>query len=42
MKLIIDIPDDEYERIQPLVEYTEHDIFGNSTRRIAEGTSLKE
>lgn len=42
MRLIIDIPEEVYKRIQSLsnADYFEHDICGNSMRRIANGTPL--
>ena len=44
MKLIIDIPEETYRRIQALanVDYFEHDICGYSMKRIAKGTPYKE
>lgn len=40
--LVIKIPENTYKRIQALSkdDYFEHDICGNSMRRIAEGTPL--
>lgn len=42
MKLVIDIPEEVYKRIQSLsnADYFEHDICGNSMRRIANGKPL--
>jgi len=42
MKLMIDIPENTYKQIQALARngYFEHDICGNSMRRIANGTPL--
>lgn len=42
MKLVIDIPENTYKQIQALARnnYFEHDICGNSMRRIANGTPL--
>lgn len=42
MKLVIDIPENTYRQIQALARngYFEHDICGNSMRRIANGKSL--
>lgn len=42
MQIIIDIPENTYRRIQALARdgYFEHDICGNSMRRIANGTPL--
>lgn len=42
MKLVIDIPENTYKRIQTLASngYFEHDICGNSMRRIADGKPL--
>lgn len=42
MKLIIEIPEKVYKRIQALArsDYFEHDICGNSMLRIANGTPL--
>lgn len=42
MKVVIDIPEKTYHRIQALVsnDYFEHDICGDSMRRIASGTPL--
>lgn len=44
MKLVIDIPENTYKQIQALARnnYFEHDICGNSMRRIANGTPLPE
>ena len=44
MKLIIDIPEETYRRIQALAnaDYFEHDICGRSMKRIAKGTPYKE
>ena len=40
--LVIKIPENTYRRIQALAmdDYFEHDICGNSMRRIANGTRL--
>lgn len=42
MKIVIDIPENTYKRIQALAinNYFEHDICGNSMQRIANGTPL--
>lgn len=42
MQLVIDIPENTYKQIQALARnnYFEHDICGNSMRRIANGTPL--
>lgn len=42
MQLVIDIPENTYKQIQALARnnYFEHDICGNSMRRIANGTTL--
>lgn len=42
IELVIKIPENTYRRIQALVrdDYFEHDICGNSMRRIANGTPL--
>lgn len=42
MKIVIDIPEEVYKRIQSLsnADYFEHDICGNSMRRIANGKPL--
>ena len=42
MKLVIDIPENTYKRIQALAinDYFEHDICGYSMQRIANGTPL--
>ena len=42
MKLMIDIPENTYKQIQALARngYFEHDICGNSMRRIANGVPL--
>ena len=42
MQLVIDIPENTYIQIQALARnnYFEHDICGNSMRRIANGTPL--
>ena len=44
MKLIIDIPEETYRRIQALVnaDYFEHDMCGCSMQRIANGTPYEE
>ena len=44
MKLVIDIPENTYKRIQTLASsgYFEHDICGNSMRRIADGKPLDD
>ena len=42
MQIVIDIPENTYRQIQALARngYFEHDICGNSMRRIANGTPL--
>lgn len=42
MQIVIDIPENTYKQIQALARnnYFEHDICGNSMRRIANGTPL--
>lgn len=42
MQIVIDIPENTYKQIQALSRsgYFEHDICGNSMRRIANGTPL--
>lgn len=42
MQILINMPENTYRRIQALVrnDYFEHDICGNSMRRIAEGKVL--
>lgn len=42
MQIVIDIPENTYKQIQALARnnYFEHDICGNSMRRIANGTTL--
>lgn len=42
MQIVIDIPENTYRQIQALVRnsYFDHDICGNSMRRIAKGTPL--
>lgn len=42
MQIVINMPESTYRRIQALVrnDYFEHDICGNSMRRIAEGKVL--
>ena len=42
MKIVIDIHEETYKRIQAMVNanYFEHDIFGYSMQRIANGTVL--
>lgn len=42
IELVIKIPENTYHQIQALVraDYFEHDICGNSMRRIANGTPL--
>lgn len=42
IELVIKIPENTYKRIQALVsdDYFEHDICGNSMRRIANGIPL--
>ena len=44
MQIVIDIPENTYKRIQALARdnYFEHDICGNSMRRIANGTPLSK
>ena len=44
MQLVIDIPENTYKQIQALARnnYFEHDICGNSMRRIANGTPIPE
>ena len=42
IELVIKIPENTYRRIQALArdDYFEHDICGNSMKRIANGTPL--